>query len=95
MTKEEMKAIVRSGMAKINAYYEAENYLDKHEDEMDKDSYYAVKIKFQRDVSRIYGMIHAFEMVANYDLISYDEAQNLINERRLKVLKAVVDDRIK
>ena len=95
MTKAEMKEIVRKGIAKLNAYYEAENYLDKHEDKMDKDSYYAVKIKFQRDESRIDGMIHAFEMVANYDLISYDEVQNLIDERRLKALKAIVDDRIK
>lgn len=95
MTKEEMKAIVRSGMAKINAYYEAENYLDKHEDEMDKDSYYAVKIKFQRDVSRIDGMIQAFQMVADYNLIKYDEVKDLIDERRLKALKGIVDDRIK
>lgn len=95
MTKEEMKAIVRSGMAKINAYYEAENYLDKHEDEMDKDSYYAVKIKFQRDVSHIDGMIQAFQMVADYNLIKHDELKDLIDERRLKALKGIVDDRIK
>lgn len=95
MTKNEMKAIVRSGMAKVNAYLEAENYLDKHENEMDKDSYYAVKIKFQRDVSRIDGMIHAFQMVSDYNLIKYDEVKDLIDERRLKALKAIVDERIK
>ena len=95
MTKNEMKAIVRSGMAKVNAYLEAENYLDKHENEMDKDSYYAVKIKFQRDVSRIDGMIHAFQMVSDYNLIKYDEGKDLIDERRLKALKAIVDERIK